>query len=307
MFFVRRFSLKFGNKFNEMIKNLTILIGVQWLGHQLLPGSRDVTKRLQELGKTVYLITNLPVKTRVEVHESAVNRGYELKLNEIIAVSHMTAKYLHDLKFDKKVYLIGAHGLSSELDNFGIRYIDSDVEGFGSKQINPFDVISNGIELDEEVGAVLIGFDWNFNYSKMLEASSYLKDPKCLFIATSFDEVYPTKNNAIVPAIGPVIRAIEVASGREATLIGKPNVNICKTFIENGTIKPERTLIIGDSAKYDILLGYNCGFQTLLVGSGINNYEEIQAWQNCNLPDQKKLIPDLYLPKLGDLLPYLLK
>lgn len=294
-------------KFGKKIKKIKIFLssGVQWLGHQLLPGSRDVTKRLQELGKKVYFITNMPVKTRSEIHESAVNHGYELTVDEVISVTTETAKYLHHLKFDKKVYVVGARGISSELDRFGIRYINSDNEGIGSKAVNPFDIISNGIELDEEVGAVLVGFDHNFSYAKMVEASSYLKNPKCLFIATSFDEMYPTRNNAIVPAVGPVVRAIEVASKREPTFIGKPNPNICKSFIDDGTIDPERTLIIGDSVKYDILLGYNCGFKTLLVGSGINNLDEVRSWQKSNLQHHQKLIPDFYLPKLGDLLPFI--
>lgn len=267
----------------------------------MLPGSREVTKHLQELGKRVYFVTNMPVKTRSELQEAAIDHGYEISKDEILSVSYVTAKYLHDIKFDKKVYLIGSLGISQEFDQFGIRYIDSD----NCKKVNAVNVIANGIELDDEIGAVVVSFDHNFNYSKILMAANYIKNPNCLFIGTNFDEAYPTNNGAIVPATGPNISAIEVASGRKATIIGKPNPNMCKSLITDGKLVPNRTLMIGDTAKYDILFGFYCGFQTLMVGSGVNNLDDIRKWQNSNETDDKKLIPDTYLPKLGDLLEFL--
>ncbi|XP_055316603.1 glycerol-3-phosphate phosphatase-like [Sitodiplosis mosellana] len=275
--------------------------GVQWIGRELVAGSLEVTKRLQELGKKVFFVTNMPVKTRAELQAAGVDRGYEVEQEEILSASYVTAKYLHDLKFDKKVYLIGSRGISQEFDHFGISWIDSDC----SEKVDVLDAVSNGIKLDSEVGAVVVSFDTNINYSKILLAANYIKDPECLFIGTSFDEAYPTNNGAIVPGTGPNISAIEVASGRKATIIGKPNPNMCKSLLAGGKINPERTLMIGDSVKYDILFGFNCGFQTLLVGTGVNKLEEVRKWQKSNIEDDKKLIPDTYLPALGDLLPFL--
>lgn len=267
----------------------------------MIPGSREVTARLKELGKNVYFVTNMPLKTRTELQSVAVDHGYEIAQDEILSASYVTAKYLHDLKFDKKVYLIGSRGISKEFDHFGIRYLDSDCCG----KVDIVDVVSNGIELDSDVGAVVVSFDQNFNYSKILVAANYIKDPECLFIGTNFDEAYPTNNGAIVAGTGPLISAVEVASGRQATIIGKPNPNMCKSLLTEGEIVPERTLMIGDSGKYDILFGFNCGFQTLLVGTGINHLDDVGKWKKSNIQDDKKLIPDTYLPKLGDLLPLL--
>ncbi|XP_051859579.1 glycerol-3-phosphate phosphatase-like [Drosophila albomicans] len=55
----------------------------------------------------------------------------------------------------------------------------------------------------------------------------------------------------------------------------------------------------------DIHFGYNCGFQTLLVGTGVNNLQDVAAAQKSSKPMQYQQIPDLFVPKLSDLLKFL--
>lgn len=160
--------------------------------------------------------------------------------------------------------------------------------------------------LDHEVGAVLVSYDYNFHYSHILKATNYLNDPNCLFLATCIDDRVPSKHHSfIIPGVSPIARAIEACSYRKVLNLGKPNPAICSSILNDGITKPERTLMIGDNAKTDILLGKNCGFQTLLVGSGLHGLSDIQRWQMNNNADDKLFIPDTYLDKLGDLLRFL--
>lgn len=280
------------------------MTGVQWIGSHVLPGSVDVINRLQELNKTVYFVTNSPHKSRLQLKQIAQHHKFHVTEDQILSASYAASKYLSDRNFTKKVYLIGEHGISDELKNHGIRYICSNPEKYQYNAL--INIISNGLELDDEVGAVLIGFDQHFNYWKILEASNYLKDSNCLFLGTSMDVVLPTQNGTIIPVMAPLIRAIETSCNRVAKIIGKPNSFICESLLREGKIVPERTLFIGDSVKSDIVLGKNCGFQTMLVGSGVNSLEEVLEWKKSDDKEYKKFIPDVYLPKLGDLLPFLM-
>lgn len=256
---------------------------------------------LQAIGKKVYFVTNSPIKTRADLQQDATKRGFNITENQIISASYATAKYLYDLNFDKKVYVIGHTAIFKELNAFGIQCVGSEQKVQGR---NLYEIVFNGVELDHDVGAVVVSFDSDFTYNKLFEASNYVKRPECLFLATSFDEVYPTKDGGVVPLIGPLVSAIETASGRSPTIVGKPSSIMYQTVLHgaSGNIAPERTLMVGDSVKYDILFGFNCGMQTLLVGSGLNNIDEVSVWQNSNNLDDKKLVPDVYLPKLSDLL-----
>ena len=61
-------------------------------------------------------------------------------------------------------------------------------------------------------------------------------------------------------------------------------------------------MIIYPRANTDILLGKNCGLQTLLVGSGVHSLAETRAWERSSDPEQQRMVADFYSDKLGDIL-----
>ena len=61
-------------------------------------------------------------------------------------------------------------------------------------------------------------------------------------------------------------------------------------------------MIIYPRANTDILLGKNCGLQTLLVGSGVHSLAETRGWEASEDPEQRRMVADFYVDKLGDLL-----
>ena len=61
------------------------------------------------------------------------------------------------------------------------------------------------------------------------------------------------------------------------------------------------TLFFYPRANTDILLGKNCGLQTLMVGSGVHSLADIRQWEKSDDEEEKKLVADFYVDKLGDL------
>lgn len=103
------------------------------------------------------------------------------------------------------------------------------------------------------------------------------------------------------------MRAIETCSGRKATVLGKPEPFVSRVIQDDYKINPERTIMIGDRANTDILLGKRCGFKTLLVLTGVTSIGELEKWQKSESNEERELIPNFYTDQLGDLLPILEK
>lgn len=257
--------------------------------------------RFIELGKKVFFITNNSTKSRPELLKKAVDLGFNMTEEGIVSTAWAAAKYLQNRKFDKKVYVVGSSGVSQELDLVGIRHT-----GVGPDAMNGslLELINGSFKPDPDVGAVIVGFDEHFSYPKLLKAGTYLNDPNVLFIATNTDERFPMPA-CVVPGTGCIVRSVEVCAERSPILMGKPETSIAEPlFIEHGIVAG-RTLMIGDRGNTDILLGTRCGFQTLLVGSGIHNLSHVADWKENGTDELKQCIPDVYLPTLGDLLPYM--
>ena len=55
-------------------------------------------------------------------------------------------------------------------------------------------------------------------------------------------------------------------------------------------------------ANTDILLGKNCGLQTLMVGTGVHSLGDIRRWERSEVAEERRMAADFYVDRLGDLL-----
>jgi len=156
--------------------------------------------------------------------------------------------------------------------------------------------------LNPNVSAVVIGFDGGFNFWKLMFAASYVHDESIHFIGTNCDECF-LRSGIVLPGTGSMVAAVSTAAGRKPIVLGKPSKFMFEIVQKRHPgIQPERTLMIGDRANTDILLGKNCGLQTLLVGSGVHSLEETRTWEASEDEEERRMVADFYADKLGDLL-----
>ncbi|KAL9702437.1 hypothetical protein quinque_005955 [Culex quinquefasciatus] len=279
---------------------LTDCDGVIWVDNNTLPQATDVINKFIENGKQLFFVTNNSTKTRPEFVTKAVKLGFNVGVDNIISTAWLAARYLKAKSFTKKVYVVGSTGITRELDAVGIRHIGigPDVlQGTLAEAVHAFTP-------DPEVGAVIVGFDEHFSFVKMMKAASYLNNQEVIFIGTNTDERFPMPD-CVIPGTGSIVNAVTTCAERPPTVMGKPNKHICDILQQEYKVDPERTLMIGDRCNTDILLGKNCGFKTLLVETGIHKAEDIEKWAQSEDEETRRLVPDVYAGKLGDLLPYL--
>ncbi|MHC4568553.1 MAG: HAD hydrolase-like protein, partial [Planctomycetota bacterium] len=104
----------------------------------------------------------------------------------------------------------------------------------------------------------------------------------------------PTEKG-IAPACRALIAPIELATGRKAYFIGKPNPLIMRHAIKKIGCRREETLIIGDRMDTDIISGIESEIETALVLTGITAREDLPLF-----PYQPDHILDSVVDVIGD-------
>ena len=274
--------------------------GVLWRNSEAVAGVPKTLNRLRELGKKIIFATNNSTKTREEFMNKLRRLGYIAEMNELFPTSYSTALYLNSIGFDGHAYVIGCSGISKELAKFNI-----ESEGVGLEQ-TPSEWAPGFADIEDynhEIRAVIVGFDNQISFPKLVKACSYAKKDDCILIAANSDETFPPPNDRVmVPGPGAYVAAIEAVTKKKAINLGKP-FNFffnCITHVHKD-IDKKRTIMIGDRLTTDMVFGRNNGVSTLFVQSGLGSYEEMINYKNSNNLDDHLCVPDYYLPSLAEL------
>ncbi|XP_017053721.1 chronophin [Drosophila ficusphila] len=274
--------------------------GVLWQENNPIEGSAEVINTIQAKGKRSLMISNDCSLTTSGLIEKAKCMGFELKEQDMLSSAGSISSYLTERNFKKKVFVLGGDGISKELKTAGFC---SEVNSQRWDGQPKFDFLKS-LELDPDVGAVLVSRGDTTDSHQLLVACNFLMNPKILFLATCTDGFLPFGERRI-PDAGALAAAIEVIVKRKPTLLGKPNPRILGKLLESGEIKPEKTLMIGNSLKSDILFADICGFQSLLVGKDNGAVEQAEKIKEEGDEKKMKCVPDTYLPSLEPFLEFL--
>ncbi|XP_032872063.1 pyridoxal phosphate phosphatase-like [Amblyraja radiata] len=307
--------------------------GVLWDGPRVIAGAAELLGGLRALGKRVYFVSNNCSRSRDAVVGKLGALGLQAGPEQVYSTARCSALYLGGVApLHRKVYVLGSQALCGELRAAGLR-VSGGPPGSGEDGEEEEEGLPvSRCTLDPEVGAVLVGYDERFNFVRLAKACSYLRDSRCMFVATNPDPWHPIGGGAVVPGLKPLTpsavdgetegqvtctvrpgtgsltAAIEVGSGRKAVVIGKPSrfmFDCINGTAGTGPLDPARTLMVGDRLDTDILFGANCGVRTVLTLSGVSTLQEAQDNMASTLPDRQKMVPDFYVDSVNDFLPLL--
>ncbi|KAF6013816.1 hypothetical protein HII13_001064 [Brettanomyces bruxellensis] len=274
--------------------------GVLWRESSLLPKVAETLKMLRKHNKNLIFVTNNATKSRLQYSKKFEKFGLTVSESEVFGSSYASAVYLRDilkLPKDKKVWVEGADGLEIELQDAGYQTLGGTHLPALDRPLNMEDKTDPINNIDPEVGAVVVGLDPKINYHRIAVTMQYLLNPNIYFVATNPDSTFPGKG-ALLPGAGMVVKAVETCVNREGIICGKPSKGMMDAIIKSQNIDKSRSIMIGDRFDTDILFGLNNGLSTLLVLSGIETPETLEALD----PNQK---PTYYANKLGDLYEYI--
>jgi NagD protein len=226
--------------------------GVLYHGNKLLPGVKEFVNWLKKEGKRFVFLTNSSERTPKELKEKLSRLGVEVEKEHFYTSALATAMFLANQKPGGSAYIIGEAGLINALYNVGytMNNVNPDYVVMGEARTYSYESIERAVNLVLR-GAKLIG--------------------------TNPDISGPIENG-IAPATKALIAPIEIATGRQAYFVGKPNPLMMRNALKKLGCTREETIIVGDRMDTDIVAGIESEIDTCLVLSGITTREMLEAF-----------------------------
>ena len=226
--------------------------GVIYHGNRLLPGVKEFVDWLYREGKQFLFLTNSSERSPRELQQKLARMGLEVDESHFYTSALATARFLSTQAPGCTAYVIGAPGLFNALYDAGITMND----------VNP--------------DYVVLGETQTYNYDNIVKAVQLVRQGARL-ISTNPDMTGPSENG-IVPACRAFVAPIELAAGKSAYFVGKPNPLMMRTGLRMLGVHSDEAVMIGDRMDTDMIAGIETGLDTALVLSGVTSREEIEAF-----------------------------
>ena len=276
--------------------------GVIWRGEVAVDGASEVLDAIASAGKRAVFVTNNSTKSRDGYLKKFHRLGLsQVQRDDIFSSSYAAAAYLRDsLGFGpsdskrRKAYVVGEAGITEELELAQIPYLG------GSADAGKVPDMSEGgmVEVDENVGAVVVGLDRNISYYKLQYSTLCIRELDASFVATNTDAVTHVTDAQEWAGNGSMVGAIRGSSEVEPTVVGKPNSLMLEQIASQLGLKTSELVMVGDRLDTDVLFAQQNGLRSVLALSGVTTKDTME---------QSNIRPDCYCDSIADLLKVQLK
>ena len=226
--------------------------GVIYHGNKLLPGVKEFVAWLYQEKKEFLFLTNSSERSPKELQQKLERMGLTVPEQHFYTSALATAKFSDSQAPGCTAYVIGAPGLVNALYEAGITMNDTDPD------------------------YVIVGETSSYNYDVLLKAVKYVQRGARL-VATNSDLTGPSEQG-IIPACRALVAPIELATGKPAYFVGKPNPLMMRTGLKLLGVHSHEAVMIGDRMDTDIVAGMETGLDTVLVLSGCTKKEEVEQY-----------------------------
>jgi HAD superfamily hydrolase (TIGR01450 family) len=246
------------------------LDGVVWVGATAVPGSVSAIARLRARGVRLLFVTNDPRGSRAEYATRLRALGVPVDEGEIVTSGSALAAFLGEREgVGTTAFVIGSPSLKGELAQAGLELLAGDA--------------------GREAEIVAVGGHDGFDYTELRIATQAVRCGARLY-AAGRDATFPMPDGPW-PGTGSVVAAVEVAAGKTAIAVGKPEpfiFDVARSLLAGC----RRVAIVGDNLAADVAGGKRAGLTTILVLTGASGRDDVAT---------AEVTPDVVLPDLAAL------
>ena len=242
----------------KSIEGLLIdLDGTVYLGRELIPGAVSAIDRLRACGMPFVFTTNTSRMCRSDITTALGSLGLAVEEKEIFSAPVAAARWLAD-EGVRRVHLLVAESTRADFAEFEIS--------------------------GDRPDAVLIGdLGSGFTFERLNEGFRSLRLGARL-VAIHRNRFWLTDDGPTLDA-GPFVAALEYASRRQATLVGKPSAAFFDAASSLLGIRKEGLAVVGDDFETDVRGGRAAGLTTIQVRTGKFDQALLEEAVSAERPD----------------------
>ncbi len=226
--------------------------GVIYHGNKILDGVKEFVNWMINNDKKFVFLTNSPERTPHELSMKLERMGLKVSPEHFYTSALATAEFLSDQMENSTAYVIGEAALSKALYDKKIYMND----------VNP--------------DYVVIGETRSYNFEK-IEKAIELVNKGAKLIGANPDTIGVTEKG-VMPATGSLIAPIEIATGKKAYFVGKPNPLMLRHGLRLLDCHSADIAFIGDRMDTDIIAGIESNIDTILVLTGVTKKSDIDLF-----------------------------
>jgi HAD superfamily hydrolase (TIGR01458 family) len=215
--------------------------GVLTTSWRALDGAVETVEALRSADVPLLLLTNTTVKTRRQLGSTLRDAGFEVRDEEILTATVGTGAYLRTHHSGQSCYLIAKTDVSEDLE--GVQLVDDDA-----------DVV------------VISGAEEGFTYERLNNAFNMIAGGAAF--VTMHKNLYWRTDEGMRLDAGAFVAGLERATGKEATVVGKPSEAFFGAALELLGVERSAAAMVGDDIENDVLAAQRAGLTGIQVRTG---------------------------------------
>lgn len=238
--------------------------GVLHVSMQPIEGAADTLRLLEQQGYATCFVTNTTTSARATLVKQLRAIGLPIAEERVVTAPVATAQYIRQHFPGKRVWLLTKGNTAEDFA---------------------------GIELVEDHADIVVigGAEELLTYEAMNRAFRMLMDG-ALLLGTHANLYWRTRDGLQLDS-GAYIRALEAATGQQATILGKPARAFFEQALQRIGIPAQEAIMVGDDIENDIGAAQQAGLRAVLVCTGKHSADS---------PLLERIKPDAILPSIVD-------
>ncbi len=222
--------------------------------NDLLDGTRELLEYITSIGGKAYYITNNSTKSAEDYVEKFQNTFHlDVTKDRFITSGYMMLQFLKKNYPSDKIFVLGTTSFITELQKNGLQIVEV---------------------AQEDVSCVVVAYDNELHYNKLVEACHILSTTDVPFYATNPDLCCPI-DFGFIPDCGAICEMLTHSTGKTPIYLGKPSEQVVQFCQESSGFSDEETLVIGDRLYTDIACGIRAEVDTCVVFTGEARPEDL--------------------------------